>query len=167
MSRISLTRPAGGGGAEIHGELTGRDAADSHPMAAVTGLAAALGDKADAADLPALVTAGPVGLGAHGGAEGAYTWVEVPNVCARGLAFWLEVTSSDALNLFDVQIRSATGGGGVLSLEAIGITGQTYLVTAPVYLTGSVGGSVFVGIKNRHASGRTFTLTLLKVERFA
>lgn len=36
---------AGGGGVEDHGDLTGRDAADSHPLAAITGLVAALADR--------------------------------------------------------------------------------------------------------------------------
>lgn len=161
MTRLGFVPAAAAAGVTDHGALSGLADPD-HGIGSVSGLADAL---AAAGSTP--VSVGPVALGAHGGGEAAYTWVEVPDVAERGLAWWVEVTSSDAANLFDVQVRSAGAGGGTLSLEAIGVTDQTYLVTAPVYLSGSVAGSIFVGIKNRHAEPVTFTLTLLNVERFA
>ncbi len=48
----------GGGGVTVHNLLTGRDATDSHPMGAITGLTAALAAKADTASLAAVATSG-------------------------------------------------------------------------------------------------------------
>ena len=45
---------AGGGGTSDHSQLTNRDAANQHPITAITGLQTALDGKADAADIPSL-----------------------------------------------------------------------------------------------------------------
>lgn len=45
---------AGGGGTEDHTQLTNRDAANQHPMSAITGLEDALDSKADTEDIPSL-----------------------------------------------------------------------------------------------------------------
>ena len=45
---------AGGGGTSDHSKLTNRDAANQHPITAITGLQTALDGKADAADIPSL-----------------------------------------------------------------------------------------------------------------
>ena len=57
---------AGSGGTSVHGDLTGRSAADSHPMSAVTGLDAALAQKASAVDLVSQVKA-PLFVSHRGG----------------------------------------------------------------------------------------------------
>ena len=44
----------GGGGTSDHSQLTKRDAANQHPITAITGLQTALDGKADAADIPSL-----------------------------------------------------------------------------------------------------------------
>ena len=44
----------GGGGTSDHSQLTNRDAANQHPITAITGLQTALDGKADAADIPSL-----------------------------------------------------------------------------------------------------------------
>ena len=48
----------GGGGVTVHNLLTGRDATDSHPMGAITGLTAALAAKADTSSLATVATSG-------------------------------------------------------------------------------------------------------------
>ena len=45
---------AGSGGTSDHSQLTNRDAANQHPITAITGLQTALDGKADAADIPSL-----------------------------------------------------------------------------------------------------------------
>ncbi len=50
---------SGGGGASVHGALSGRDAADSHPLAAVTGLVDALAGKAAGGGVVAAFAAHP------------------------------------------------------------------------------------------------------------
>ena len=45
---------AGGGGTSDHSQLTNRDAANQHPITAITGLQTALDGKADAANIPSL-----------------------------------------------------------------------------------------------------------------
>ena len=45
---------AGGGGTSDHSQLTNRDAANQHPITAITGLQTALDGKADVADIPSL-----------------------------------------------------------------------------------------------------------------
>ena len=45
---------AGGGGTSDHSQLTNRDAANQHPITAITGLQTALDGKADVADVPSL-----------------------------------------------------------------------------------------------------------------
>ena len=44
----------GGGGTSDHSQLTNRDAANQHPITAITGLQTALNSKADVADIPSL-----------------------------------------------------------------------------------------------------------------
>lgn len=47
------------GGVSVHGDLTGRDAADSHPTSAITGLDAALAAKATPSDISTAIAAIP------------------------------------------------------------------------------------------------------------
>jgi len=51
-SSSTTTSGSGGGGVTVHGQLTGRDLADQHPMSAITGLVSALESKADSGDIP-------------------------------------------------------------------------------------------------------------------
>ena len=111
------------------------------------------------------VTKTAVSLGTQSGSQTGYAWTAVPAVCTRGLLSRLHVTAS-AAGLFDLQVRDAAAGGGNLWLEALDVTGAAFDLTAPVYIEGAAG-TVYVGIRNRATSARTFTLTNLRVEAFA
>ena len=53
-TRVTELEEHGGGGTSDHSQLTNRDAANQHPITAITGLQTALDGKADAADIPSL-----------------------------------------------------------------------------------------------------------------
>lgn len=53
-TRVTELEEHGGGGTSDHRQLTNRDAANQHPITAITGLQTALDGKADAADIPSL-----------------------------------------------------------------------------------------------------------------
>lgn len=111
------------------------------------------------------VTKSNVSLGTQAGGQANYTWTTVTTVCTRGLVSQLVVTA-DAAGLFDIQIRDAGGGAGNLWLEALDINYAVFNLTSPVYIEGTAG-TIYVGIRNRAGSSRTFTLTSLRVEAFA
>ena len=111
------------------------------------------------------VTKTNVGLGTQSGSQTAYAWTAVSTVCTRGLLSRLQITA-DAAGLFDVQLRDAAAGGGNLWLEAIDVNGAAFDLTSPVYIEGAAG-TVYVGVRNRATSSRTFTLANLRVEAFA
>lgn len=112
---------SGGGGVTVHNSLTGRDATDSHPMGAVTGLTSALGDKADSSSLAAVATSGDysdlTGRPSLGSAAAADTTDFAPAVHSHDITSLtttaadgkMPVTASGGITLVDVP-----SGGGVL-----------------------------------------------------
>lgn len=111
------------------------------------------------------VTKTNVSLGTQAGNQSGYAWTAISAVCTRGLLSRLQITA-DAAGLFDVQLRDAAAGGGNLWLEAIDVNGAAFDLTSPVYIEGAAG-TVYVGVRNRASSSRTFTLANLRVEAFA
>ena len=111
------------------------------------------------------VTKTAVSLGTQAANQSAFAWTAVSTVCTRGLLSRLHITATDA-GVFDVQLRDAAAGGGNLWLEAIDVNGTAFDLSAPVYIEGAAG-TVYVGIRNRASSSRTFTLANLRVEAFA
>ena len=61
----------GGGGTSDHSQLTNRDAANQHPITAITGLQTALDGKADAAELPTAINTALAQAKASGEFDGA------------------------------------------------------------------------------------------------
>lgn len=112
------------------------------------------------------VTKSNVSLGTQAGGQSAYAWTAVSAVCVRGLMSRLRITAT-AGGVFDVQVRDAGSGGGNLWFEAVDCDGTACDATAPVYIEGSAGSVLHVGIRNRATASRAFTLDSLRVEKFA
>lgn len=109
-----------------------------------------------------------LGLGALPGQQGAFTYTEVPNVCARGLASRILIGIAGNIQpLFDVEVRNAGSSSGDLFLRAIGVTDARYEASIPFYYENDASQSVFVGIRNRASSTASFNLNMLRVEKFA
>ena len=130
----------------------------------------AKGDKGDTgatgpAGSSSKVTQTGVSLGSIA-VSSSFTDIEVTTVVARGLVSLFTVTAS-AAGTFDIQVRSASAGAGTLFLEATGISATSYSITSPWYVEGDVNSSIWVRIKNRGTATVTFTLTDLRVEKFA
>lgn len=104
-------------------------------------------------------------LGLLPGGQTDYQWFELHAVCERGLASLIEVTA-DGPGRFDLRV---TGVDDTLWLEAVGVTAGTYRNPMPWYLQTDQPGndSVLIGVRNTGADPRTFTLTALRIERFA
>lgn len=111
------------------------------------------------------VTKSNVSLGTQAANQSAFAWTAVSTVCTRGLLSRLHITATES-GVFDVQLRDAAAGGGNLWLEAIDVNGAAFDLTSPVYIEGAAG-TVYIGVRNRATSSRTFTLTNLRVEAFA
>lgn len=111
------------------------------------------------------VTKSNVSLGAIA-VSSSFTETEITSVCSRGIVSLFTVTAS-ATGTFDIQVRSASSGGGTLFLEAVGIIGGNYSITTPWYVEGDDSKSIWVRIKNRGTATVTYTLTNLRVEKLA
>jgi hypothetical protein len=91
----------------------------------------------------------------------------VPAIAQRGLVSLFTVTADLGGGDYDIEVRGAASDTGSLYLQALGI-GYVYSVSAPWYFENDAASQDFyIGIKNKGASSRTFTLTSLRVERFA
>ena len=107
-------------------------------------------------------------IGSQPGVQGAFTYTEVPNVCARGLASRILIGIAGNIQpLFDVEVRNAGSSSGDLFLRAIGVTDARYEASIPFYYENDASQSVFVGIRNRASSTASFNLNMLRVEKFA
>lgn len=112
------------------------------------------------------VSKSEVSLGSRAPGQTAYAYQEVTDVCRRGLVSKFTVTPNGT-GKYDLEIRSAASGGGVRYLAAVDADG-TYEITIPVYIEGDETNSIWVGVKNKDATNtRTYTLTALRVEKFA
>lgn len=90
----------------------------------------------------------------------------MPSVCARGFVSQFTVTA-DLSGYFDLEVRGASGSGS-LWLQASAITTMAYANPAVWYVENDAAGQGFyIGVRNAGPSLRTFTLTSLRVERFA
>lgn len=113
------------------------------------------------------VTATGVALGSQAAGQSTFTWYTVPTIAARGLVSLFTVTA-DVGGTFDVEVRGAGSGAGTLWLQAIGVTGLSYSNPLPWYVENDAAGQdLFIGVRNTGTGTRTFTLTSLRVERFA
>jgi hypothetical protein len=96
----------------------------------------------------------------------AFTWYTVANVCARGLITKFLITA-DSGGDFDLEVHSADAGAGEVHLQALDVTAATYPMSVPWYYEADSGSSMYIGIKNKAGGSRTFTLTTLRLEKFA
>jgi len=113
------------------------------------------------------VTRSDIALGTLAGNQTAFTYYTVPNTCTRGLVSLFNV-SVDAAGNFDLEVRGLGNSSGELMLAAGDIMSNAYLMSAPWYYESSAGApSMFIGIRNRSPSARTFTLSSLRLEAFA
>lgn len=113
------------------------------------------------------VTASAVALGTQAASQTAFTYTTIPTICARGLMTRFLVTASVA-GQFDLVIRGAGVDTGTLWLNAVAITNLTYLITLPIYYENDAAAQdFFVGIRNTGPNAVTFTLTSLRIEKFA
>lgn len=110
------------------------------------------------------VTKSAVSLGSIA-VSSSWTDVEITSAVARGLVSLFTVTPS-AAGLFDVQVRNASSGGGTLFLDATGITGS-YSITSPWYVEGDGSSSIWIRLRNQGSATATFTLTDMRIEKFA
>lgn len=99
------------------------------------------------------------------GGQTALTWQEIPNVCVRGMLSRLTLIPSGA-GKYDLELSSAGGGGGELLLAATDVDGE-YAITIPIYVEGDSAGSLWLGLKNKGADARTYTVSTLRVEKFS
>lgn len=113
------------------------------------------------------VVAAAVALGTQAGNQTAFTVYTVPSIATRGLVSQFTVTA-DAGGTFDLEVRGAATQAGTLWLQAFTVTSLSYTNPAPWYVENDAAGSdLFIGIRNTGSAPRTFTLTALRVERFA
>lgn len=105
-----------------------------------------------------------VTLGTQGAAQNVYTYYPVSGLGSRLLISKFTITPSGA-GLYDIDVRS-DNGTGTSYLAARDANGE-YLITIPVYIEGDADGVIWVGIKNKSTSSRTYTLTALRAEKFA
>lgn len=130
-----------------------------------TGWAGAYGSGASGGSTK--VTVDNFSLGTQGATQTDFTYSTVTNVAARGLVSLLVVTA-DGVGNFDLVVRGAGNNSGTTFLQVVGYTGAVYTITAPFYYENDSGNqSFFVGVRNAYGVSRTFTLTSLRIERFA
>lgn len=113
------------------------------------------------------VTATNVALGTQAASQTAFNYTTVPTIAARGMVSLFKVTAS-AAGQFDLVIRGAAADTGSLWLQAVSIGQSTYLMTLPIYYENDAAAQdFFVGIRNSGPNPVTFTLTNLRIEKFA
>jgi hypothetical protein len=113
------------------------------------------------------VTATGVALGSQNASQSAFTYYQIPAIAARGIVSQLVVTA-DAAGLFDVEVRGAGSTAGSLWLQALGVSTPAYNNPTVWYFEDDAATQdLYVGVRNTGAATRTFTLTSLRVERFA
>ena len=95
----------------------------------------------------------------------SWTEIEITDLAQRGLVSLIEITSNIS-GLYNLEIRSASGGSGSIMLLAEGIS-QLYSATIPWYYEADTGNSMWIRIKNVGSSSMTFTLNSLRIEKFA
>ena len=96
------------------------------------------------------------------------TFVEtvVTGVAQRGYVSYFLVTASTP-TYFDVEVRSAASGGGSQMLYAAGIPITSYTISTVWYYEADSGDSMYIRIRNNGGASATFTLTSMRVERYA
>jgi hypothetical protein len=113
------------------------------------------------------VTANAVALGTQAGNQVAFTFYTVPSIAVRGIVSLFAV-GVDTTGSFDIEVRGSGSSSGTLFLQAIAITSTSYSNPTVWYFENDGGTQdLFVGIRNTGTSSRTFTLSNLRVERFA
>lgn len=130
-----------------------------------TGWAGAYGSGASGSTTK--VTVNNFGLGTQAAAQTDYTYTTITNVAARGIVSLFTVTANGIGN-FDLVVRGAGNNAGTTFLQVVGFTAAAYTITLPFYYENDSGNqSFFIGIRNGYGDARTFTLTSLRIERFA
>jgi collagen triple helix repeat protein len=108
-----------------------------------------------------------VALGAQAAGQTDFTFYTVPTVAARGVVSLITI-SADQAGAFDIEVRGAGSSSGSLWLQAIGITSLSYSNPTVWYLENDTAAQdLYIGVRNTGSATRTFTLTSLRVERFA
>lgn len=105
-----------------------------------------------------------VALGTQPANQTAFTYYALPELGERLLVSKFVITP-DGTGSYDLDVRSDNATGDTY-LAAVGANG-VYEITIPIYVEGDADGVVWVGIKNTSGSSRTYTLTALRVEKFA
>lgn len=103
-------------------------------------------------------------LGTISANQSSYTWYEVTQAAKRALVHRMTITPSvPGGSFYDVEVRGASGSGE-LWYKATDITDVALDVSIPWFFE-SATTSVWIGIKNRGATSKTFTLTDLRLEK--
>lgn len=106
-------------------------------------------------------------LGTQSPTQTDFTYTTVTNVAARGIVSLFTVTANGIGN-FDLVVRGAGNNSGNTFLSVVGFTQAVYSISLPWYYENDSGNqSFFIGIRNAYGTSRTFTLTTLRIERFA
>lgn len=113
------------------------------------------------------VTASGFSLGTQAASQSVFTYYAVPSICARGIVSQFTVTA-DSAGTYDVEVRGAGSSSGSLWLQATGITTTAYANPTVWYTENDAAAQTFyVGIRNTATASHSFTLTSLRVEKFA
>ena len=138
-SNIGVTG-GGGGGATTHGELSGRDAAESHPIGAITGLQAALDGK-EATGAAATAVAAHVGDAdphpEYTTTAEAAAAAPVQSVAGR--------TGAVTIAAADITDSTATGRSILAAADAAAVRTAAALGGAAVLNVGTTAGTVAAG----------------------
>lgn len=104
-------------------------------------------------------------LGTQTAAQGAFTYYPIAGVAQRGLVSRFVVSPTD-VGTYDIEVRATNDGTGERFLYVTGQSGA-YDISVPFYFENNVNNTFYVGVRNSAAITQTFTLTTLRVERFA
>ncbi len=107
-----------------------------------------------------------VTLGTQSGLSSTWMEFELTSVAARGLVTSFIVTPSALGAYYNLEIRSATTGGGDIYLSADHIA-NAYSITNPWYYEALTGSSMWIRVKNYGPVSATFVLTFMRIEKWA
>lgn len=107
-----------------------------------------------------------VTIGTQAGLSSTWLDFELVSVAARGLVTSFTITPSVLGVYYNTEVRSAASGGGDIYLSADGIA-NAYSITSPWYYETPSGSSMWIRIKNYGAVSATFTLTFMRIEKWA
>lgn len=105
-------------------------------------------------------------LGDQAASRTDFTYYAVTGLAHRCIVSRFTVTPTTGGASYDIDVRAAADGSGEQFLSAIGVSGP-YDIAWPWYFEHDAADTMYVGVRNTSSLAQTFTLTALRVERFA